>query len=369
MNANNLTDLIGSTRKRVAWKAEVLRGAAQLRVARDRPLSAHDREAFRKVLDVWKPENEKPVIILRWLISEWCNYACPYCIQSHGRKEDKGGGMTAHGFDNFPVEKWLEAFDRHFADKRLSFVITGGEPFIDRVSMRVLLPRLAAMENVTAIRIDTNAWWNPDEYRDLDKSKITLMCTLHPSHTTVDKFVARIDAILEAGFRIGIVNYVMSGSNIAHYLENRERLKERGIPLHPNPLWDSEGQYSKEDLALLKEALPEVDYGFRTGIVKSCGGKCVEPSLAYELNYKGEIHVACFEQPEARGSIFDDELPRLFRGVVHCPHQTCVALDQYSFQERVNRNVGLDPLRIYGDHMRAFYGIEPVDKAEATKAG
>ena len=30
--------------------------------------------------------------------------------------------MTAHAFDNFPLQQWLEAFDRHFAGYRLSVV-------------------------------------------------------------------------------------------------------------------------------------------------------------------------------------------------------------------------------------------------------
>lgn len=354
----NIPALIGKIENRIAWKSEVARGAYQLRFARSRPLSDRDRAGFAKVLDVWRPQNEKPVVIMRWQITEWCNYSCPYCVQSHGRRIDKGDGMTAHGFDNFPVEKWLEAFDRHFADKRLSLVITGGEPFIDRANMLRLLPRLSAMENVVAIRIDTNAWWNPADYADIDKSKIILMCTLHPSGTTTDKFAAKIDSILSTGFKIGIVNYVMNADNLPRYLEYRDLLKQRGVPLHPNPLWNSKGQYSPEDLELLKQTLPDPDYGYRTGMESPCGKRCIEPSLAYELNYKGEIHVACFKEAEATGSFFDEQLPELFKGPVNCPHRSCVALDQYTFLQHINRNVSVNPLEIYGEMMRRFNGIE-----------
>jgi len=294
---------------------------------------------------------------VHWELTNWCNYSCPYCVQTHGRWIDAGGGMTSHGFDNFPVEKWLEAFERHFRGKRLSFAITGGEPFVDRKSMRTLLARLTTWDNVLNVRIDTNGWWKPDDYADIDKTKIILMVTLHPSGTTTEKFTSKIDVLLDAGFKIGMVNFVMSAANLPHYLELRELLKRRGIPLHPNPLWNSLGQYATEDLALLKETLPEIDYGYRTMLVSPCGKKCLRPALAYDLNYKGEICVSCFENLGPAGSLFDNELPALFQGPAICPRRTCYVLDQYSFLEHVNRNIDTDPLKVYGGLLREFYGI------------
>ena len=98
-------------------------------------MSSADRAAFGPVLRVWKPDDSPAGVMLRWFMSEWCNYACPYCSQTHGRNAAKGHGMTAHAFDNFPLEQWQDAFERHFANVNLAVLITGGEPFVDRKAM------------------------------------------------------------------------------------------------------------------------------------------------------------------------------------------------------------------------------------------
>jgi hypothetical protein len=314
-------------------------------------LSANDRAAFDPVLRVWKPGDAPDVVILRWFMTEWCNYTCPYCSQTHARDAGKGHGLTAHAFDNFSVESWQQAFERHFGDTRLAVLMTGGEPFVDRKSMVPFLAFLAAMPAVQSIRIDTNAWWKPEPYRDLDKSKIVLMCTLHPSQTPPARFLQRIDALMGAGFHVGMVNYVMSAENLPHYLHYKEGLRQRRIPLHPNPLWDSTGTYSADDLHLLKSELEEADFLYRSGIASPKGEKCLYPALAYELDYLGRVQVGC--HAAASGNFFAPRLPRLFMGPVPCPMSRCVCLDKYSFLSAMNRNTSLDPLRTYGELLRS----------------
>ena len=315
-----------------------------------RELGNEDRKAFADVLKVWRPADGPPAVLLRWFMSEWCNYDCPYCSQTHSRNAAKGRGLTAHAFDNFPRERWQEAFSRHFDNSRVALLMTGGEPFVDRKSMPPFLAFLADMPAIESIRIDTNAWWRPGDYRSLDKSKITLMCTFHPSQTTGDQFLARIDAIQDAGFHIGLVNYVMNADNFPKYLEYKEKLRNRGIPLHPNPLWNSAGTYSPEDLALLQDELHAVDFKYRSG-ASPLGQKCLFPALAYELDYRGRVHIGCHSA--AAGSFFADRLPTQFAGPVPCPHTSCVCLDKYSFLEGIDRNLSLDPLRTYGDLLRS----------------
>lgn len=331
-------------------RSEAIRLRYELPSSPYRKLSEADREAFAPVLDVWKPDDGREAVLLRWFMTEWCNYSCPYCTQTHNRDAAKGKGFTAHAFDNFPLAKWIQAFERHFADRRLSLLLTGGEPLVDRKSMMPFLTFLTEFSNTECIRIDTNGWWRADLYNGLDKSKITLMCTFHPSQTSAERFFSRIDAILDAGFRIGMVNYVMNADNMPHYLEFKEVLRSKGVPLHPNPLWGEGGDYSQEDLELLQHELSEADFRYRSG-ESPYGKKCLFPSLGYELDYKGNIHVGC--HPAAQGNFFDEALPRVFAGPVPCPHHSCVCLDKYSFLGSVNRNTGLDPLKIYGDQLRS----------------
>lgn len=310
-----------------------------------RRLADEDAKSFAKVLNVWKPHDAPHATLVRWHMTEWCNYHCPYCPQTHGRYVPKGGGFTAHAFDNFPLQQWLQAFRRHFADQRLSLVISGGEPLIDKKNMPLLLTAFHEMPAVECIRINTNVAWQVDWYRNVDKSKIILMCTYHPTQVNEQHFFARIDKVLESGFQIGMINYVLTPQQRETYFVYKEKFGKLGIPLHPNPLWDQSGQHSAEDMALFANELPPLDYLYRTGKNSPKGNKCLFPSLAYELDYQGKIMVGC--HPTASGSFFDQELPALFAGPVSCPRTKCFCLDKYSFLEGSNRNITTNPLALY----------------------
>ena len=318
------------------------------------PISYSDLDSFNRVLSVWRPAGEKPIFILRWLVTEWCNYRCPYCPQSHGRFVFKDE-YTAHAFDNHSLGKWVDAFSRHFNERRLSLVITGGEPMLDRKNMVPFINELSSMSTVECIRIDTNASWDPDPYGKVDPSKIILMCTYHPCQVSQRSFYSRVKQLLDYGFRIGMVNFVMSHGNFGIYRELRNEMAELGIPLHPNPLWDLEGQYSGEDLRMLKEELPDADYHYRSKQLSPYGKKCLFPALAYQMNQNGQISVGC--HPQVSGSFFNHSLVPTFDGPVPCSAKACVCLDMYSFLEDVNRNTDVNPLHIYSDILKRKRGI------------
>lgn len=309
-----------------------------------RRISKTDRDAFSQVLSVWRPTSEMPVFILRWHMTEWCNYDCPYCPQSHARF-GRYGKHTAHAFDNYPLETWLKAFSQHFQERRLSLVITGGEPMIDRENMAPLLQALTNMPTVECIRIDTNVSWNPKMLKEIDSSKIILMCTYHPSQVSEESFFNHLDQLLSLGFKIGMVNFVMNQDNFHRYNAIKLQMSKRGVPLHPNPLWNSKGQYSENDLSVLKEGLPEMDYLYRTQTLSTHGEKCLFPSLAYEMDPVGHIRFGCHSY--VAGSFFDHHLPPTFAGPVPCPAKFCTCLDKYSFLKGINRNTSLNPLQIY----------------------
>lgn len=218
---------------------------------------------------------------------------------------------------------------------------------LDKKMMISFLKMLTEMPTVECIRVDTNASWTLSGYNTIDPSKIILMCTYHPSQTKEEEYFQKIDKLIESGFKIGMINYVMSKENIDRYRYLRDSFAERGIPLHPNPLWDSRGYYAEEDLHLLKEAIPEHDFAFRTGIKSPRGEKCLFPAVGLQMDYTGKIHVGC--HPYISKSFFDKELPLLFAGPIPCPMKKCYCLDMYSFLQKVNRNITSNPLKIYSD--------------------
>ncbi len=318
-------------------------------------MSREDSEVFRPVLGTWLPEAGKPARLVRWLMTEWCNYNCPYCDQSpHDRRSASTRGFTVHASDNRPAELWEDAFRRHFSDTRLSVVITGGEPFLDRPFITRMLKFLCAFKSTETLRVDTNASWNPDAFRDLDTSKIILMCTWHPSQIGANKFLANLSRLLERGFRIGIINYVMSGEQKERqsYLEHRRMAADMGVVLNPNPELRDGFHHTEDELALLREELPPADYRYKATQAAPTGKKCLFPTIGYQLDYRGIISVGCVHK--ACGSLFAERLPNGPAGPIPCPLSRCRCLDMYSFLGEVNRNITLDPLQVYSEQLKAL---------------
>ena len=100
-----------------------------------------EREYFKDLETIWRPSNSKPKIVLRWFMTEWCNYKCPYCPQEHSRNRFRGS-FRIHSFDNYKPAEWCRAIERNLIDKAVAITITGGEPMLDIKNMRVLLSTL-----------------------------------------------------------------------------------------------------------------------------------------------------------------------------------------------------------------------------------
>ncbi|PSS61539.1 hypothetical protein C6558_26160 [Ensifer sp. NM-2] len=216
---------------------------------------------------------------------------------------------------------------------------------VDRQNMGKVLAHLTMKPNVECIRIDTNAWWKPELFVGVDFRKIILMCTFHPSHTNEEEFKERILVLKRAGVQIGMVNYVMSDDNVEAFKRRRDEFAELGLVLHPNPLWLSNGTYSDASLMVMADAIPDLDFRYRTGSDDPFGLQCSFPAVAYEVDYTGKVFVGC--HPAEFGSFFDPELPARPTSAVPCPFHSCVCLDKYSFLDGVERNLSLNPLAEY----------------------
>ena len=330
------------------------------------PIPPEDRRAFDDLLRVWKPESAPPAVMIRWRMTEWCNYACRYCSQEHARLADRGNGFTSHAFDNFPVEQWQAAFARHFSGYRLSMAISGGEPFLDRKSLVPMMNFLTAMPGTETIRIDTNAAWKPEAYRELDRSKILLNVSFHPSEVSEDAFADRLESILAHGFRVGMVNYVMAEEQFEGFAARRRRFARLGVPLNPNPDFERAREYSPERQEALKSWLPEIDYRFKVLRESPLGRKCLYPALSYELDFRGRIRVACVSVEWS--SIFAETLPALPPGPVACPARGCECLDMYSFLEGSTRNTTTDPLKDYCEQLKSMAPEEAAEKGAGRNA-
>lgn len=300
---------------------------------------------FEEIAAVWKPLDRMTPIIARWHMTEWCNYSCHYCYQEHSRKRiiriEEDETYYAHAFDNFTADNWIDAF-KNLADKHLiSLTITGGEPFLDRENMGLFLSEMAGDKNIDSIRLDTNASWDPKHYRGMNKTKIYLMCTFHPSRVRVDTFIKNIEAIMAEGFNVVMVNFVMAPQQMMDFKRLKELFQEIHIPLSANPLIGGP-DLSDAEFEFLKNVSNEFDLAYKGRFTSPKGKRCFYPAVAYEIDMSGQMITGC--HPDHKGNIIHKVYPRLFDAPVVCHADFCTCADKYSFLEGCLRNTSLNTL-------------------------
>jgi hypothetical protein len=302
-------------------------------------LVTSDFSSFEKEMKIWCNS-----LILRWHLTDRCNYLCPYCSQNHK-------GLSA--FDIHKPHEWVEAIADNFNKSKIAVTISGGEPMIDSKNMFTFLDNFLIESFVDNVRIDTNLFWNPKYYAKLPhKEKLIFMVTLHPSQTKISDFINRLKKLISYEFKVGIINYVMYGEQINQYSSIEKSFSKLGLPLHPNPLWNSIP--SEALMRLMSKSLPNVDLQYRTGL-RTKGKSCIYPMFAYRMDQYGKLSVGCF--PHLKGDLFKKKLPKRPPAPIACPMESCVCLDKYSFIKGISRNIGLNILEIYGDIVRQKLGI------------
>jgi len=328
---------------------------AQTRISREIRRSPHYHpkceinKRFELLLKIWKESRPAP-LIARWLVTEWCNNDCHYCSQVHTRKRIIKKGprkFYAHAFDNHPVETWIDAFKRLGQGRKLVLTITGGEPMLDQKNMVRFISEMVSAESVENIRIDTNAHWDPRPYRGIDKTRIFLMCTFHPSQIKEEDFIKRIAALRHERFNIAMINYVMTPAQARDFVRLKTLFGHMGIPLNSNPLWTDGKSRSHEEIAVLRQFLDDFDLMYRGQTSSPRGKFCLFPAISNEIDQAGALMVGC--HPEYSGDLIKARYPLLPCGPVPCPARSCVCLDKYSFLDGCDRNTSLNPLKKYAE--------------------
>ncbi len=269
------------------------------------------------------PANLLDSLRINWHLTLWCNYSCEYCPVLVFHERSAAQARQPHSFDHYPVERWLEAIGG-FSHRRIHLKITGGEPFMDRRNFRALLRGLAAMQHIR-VGIDTNGFWDAGYFADLDKSRIFLNVSLHPSQTDFPGFLRRLIAIREAGFTVAMVNYVVAPENMATLEAGFAELESQGFCVNCSPMiqtgiYLSRAERTHRELDLLVRHNTPLDLHFKLLQPVTEGRLCFYPAMTYYIRYDGMIRVGCMDRYQ---NLFEDGAPRLARTAVPCPRHQC----------------------------------------------
>ncbi len=276
-----------------------------------------------------------PVMMFELMITSWCNYRCTYCVTTvHGHREE-----SQHAFDHHPVERWISAFERVPHD--FALLIRGGEPFLDHESFAPFLGAIGGFPKLRYMRVDTNGSWDPARYESVPKEirrATQLNMSFHPTQISLERFDKRLARILDAGWNVGMINYVMEAEQAGDYEKVRDHFRrEHGIYANPNPdAFDDDRERARRKFSPL---LPVADLSHKTG-AQTKGKSCFFPSISYMIAPNGTAQRSCGVRTprETRGLDFIRDSARVkpLESAVTCPQQLCLCLDRYAFQEELD---------------------------------
>ena len=303
-----------------------------------------------------------PVMIVELSITSWCNYRCAYCVTSVHAKRD----AAVHAFDRHPVDQWIAAFER--IPLEIALLCRGGEPFLDHESFAPFLAAVAGQPKLRYVRVDTNGSWSPDRYatvpRDV-RQRIRLNVSFHPTQITVEAFEKKLARIVESGWNVAMINYVMEAQQATDYERVRDHFERvHGIYVNPNP---DAFDHRPSARAALTRLLPAIDLARKTGEV-TARKPCFFPSIAYFISPDGTAERACRVvvpgQPRTLDFIRDSHTLSPLPTSVSCPLPACLCLDRYAFLDEIEtRGRSLDLLGEYVDACRAH---QARDRRELT---
>lgn len=276
--------------------------------------------------------------LVRWHMTEWCNYNCSYCPQDHGRRT----GRLGHWTDNKPVEDWLAALKFHFNQYKLSLLISGGEPMIDYKNLHVLVSSLLEEDYVDAIKIDTNL--SVVRPMPVDE-RLVFMASYHPEHTGVVQFLLKLDKAEDMGWNFLVINIVAKPGDFENIRRVKRTIELNGFHVSILPKDGCLNEYSAEEIADLRSWIPPADWHIRTG-GSPMGMTCLHPAVAYKMYGDGSIEVGCHSRRE--GNLFGT-LPVLFEHAIPCPRGQCFCTEKYTFTMDVNH--GPMPLKQFTERL------------------
>lgn len=279
-------------------------------------------------------------------MTQWCNYSCPYCPVLVFHQRTKSKKPQPHAFDHHPVEKWLALFDTIQAST-FHIHLTGGEPFLDRQNLKVLLAGFAERPRIRTY-ISTNGAWDPAYFSDLDKSNIFLDVGFHPTQTSLDELIKQVRRIRGAGFRIAIVNYVLSPENTEIFDEAFSRLTADGFFVNVSTMYPTGEHLSRDyrtdrELEILVRHNTPVDLHYKVLEPETQGKPCFYPAMNYSLGWDGSVNAACME---GSSNVFESGFPQLPRHAVPCAHRVCIGCCEM-YRAIAEEPLYPNPLRIF----------------------
>jgi MoaA/NifB/PqqE/SkfB family radical SAM enzyme len=240
-----------------------------------------------------------------------CDYACDYCPFAKQHDDAKARQADELALNRFV--DWVEARKGEFEFRVL--ITPWGEALV-RKWYRQAIVRLSHLPHVAKVVIQTNLSTPVDWLESAQKERVALWTTYHPSEISIDRFVAKTQALEAIGieYSVGIV-----GKN-----ENKivaTRLREALSPetyLWVNAYKDDPLHYSAQDIAHFTAIDPY--FGLNNQYHKSFQKECKSGVTSISIDGNGNVKPCHFVNQQL-GNIYDESLQAILQARYLCPNE------------------------------------------------
>ncbi len=260
-----------------------------------------------------------------------CNYACEYC--PFGKTAFDVEALKA---DSLELERFVNHIEQgQYADLSLMF-IPWGEALIHKHYQQAMI-RLSRVFAIRTVVTQTSLTVRPDWLRDSHAEKIAFWCTFHPTQTTLDAFLSRLDVLNVRSIRysVGIVgrdDFYDVG------LQLRKKLPPH-VALWVNPLDDDIDAYTPDRIKQWSQIDPVFSHTAKKRLTKDT--KCRCGTSVFTVSGNGDMRRCPFVN-EIIGNLYENEIPTITE---HCPNEQCNCYIGYAHWES-------DSFRdMYGDNI------------------
>ena len=240
-----------------------------------------------------------------------CNYACSYCPFAKTRNS-----AAELRDDALKLERFL-AWVEEQAPRETGVLFTPwGEALIHRVYQAALL-RLGGMPQVRRAAIQTNLACGLDWLDEVDRSKVALWCTFHPTETSIERFAAKIHRLREIGIRHS-VGAVGIKEHLPLIAELRSQLPEDSY-LWVNAIKGRSRYYGQEHIDFLSAVDPLFPVNLRQH--PSRGRACRAGDTAFTVDGDG-VARRCHFLEAPIGNIYEPDFESCLKPR-SCPKAIC----------------------------------------------
>ena len=285
--------------------------------------SLGDRE-YEVILRAVAPVLEHTQMLVLWQFNGRyanCNYSCPYCYVATSVNK----GMHF----NYDLEKWEQAFAKHFENQHTIFYFSYGEPmtasrFYDVIEMVGRHPNWEAkITSNVSVRLDKLL-----NSRVAKEGRLHINTSFHPTQVDIDTFIKKCDQIRECGIEPSIV-YVMYPDQIDDLDEKyMPKFREKNYRVHIRAfrgLYGGRkypGAYTQDQWNKTAKYMDEGNLKYQLCEVNGLGRLSMLGVSHILVDNEGDIEMCDSYVGDRRyGNLFDDQLqldlePKPFPGLV-----------------------------------------------------